>query len=87
MITLTITEQVKNGKRIELKRHMKLFHSSDKAKKFIQPVVKEMKLAKKEKRDPLIRIDGVSYDTKSEKVLLLELDAITSVDNEHDDNY
>lgn len=59
----------------------------DKAKKFIIPVVKEMKLAKKEEREPLIRIDGVSYDTKSEKTLLLELDAITSIENEHDDNY
>lgn len=87
MITLTIVEQVKNGKRVEPKRHLKLFHSMDKAKKFIIPVVKEMKLAKKEKRNPAIRIDGVSYDTKSEKTLLLELDAITSIENEHDDNY
>ena len=87
MITLTIVEQVKSGKRVEYKRHLKLFHSMDKARKFITPVVKEMKLAKKEKRDPTIRIDGVSYDTKSEKTLLLELDAIVSVENEHDDNY
>ena len=87
MITLTIVEQVKSGKRVEYKRHLKLFHSMDKARKFISPVVKEMKLAKKEKREPTIRIDGVSYDTKSEKTLLLELDAIVSVENEHDDNY
>ena len=87
MITLTIVEQVKSGKLVRPKRHIKLFHSTDKAKKFIQPVVKEMKLAKKERREAQIRIDGVSYDTKSEKALLLELDAITSIDNEHDDNY
>ena len=87
MITLTIVEQVKNGRRVEPKRSLKLFHSMDKAKKFIIPVVKEMKIAKKEKREPFIRIDGVSYDTKSEKTLLLELDAITSIENEHDDNY
>ena len=87
MITLTIVEQVKNRKRIEFKSHLKLFHSMDKAKNFIIPVVKEMKLAKKEKRDPTIRIDGVSYDSKSEKTLLLELDAITSIENEHDENY
>lgn len=85
MITLTIVEQIKNGKRIEFKRHLKLFHSIDKAKKFIIPVVKEMKLAKSEKRDPQTRIDGVSYDTKSEKTLLLELDAISSIENEHED--
>ena len=66
---------------------MKLFHSMDEAKKFIVPVVKEMQLAKKEKREPSKRIDGVSYDTKSEKTLLLELNAITSVDNEHENNY
>lgn len=85
MITLTIVEQIKTAKRVEYKRSIKLFHSVDKAKKFIIPVVKEMKLAKREKREPSTRIDGVSYDTKSEKTLLLELDAITSIDNEHDD--
>lgn len=85
MITLTIVEQQKNGKRVEFKRYLKLFHSMDKAKKSIIPIVKEMKQAKKEKREAKIRIDGVSYDTKSEKTLLLELDAITSIDNEHDE--
>lgn len=85
MITLTIVEQQKNGKRIEFKRYLKLFHSMDKAKKSIIPIVKEMKQAKKEKREAKIRIDGVSYDTKSEKTLLLELDTITSIDNEHDE--
>ena len=85
MITITIVEQVKNGKRVEYKRYLKLFHSMDKAKKSIIPIVKEMKLARKEKRDASIRIDGVSYDSKSEKTLLLELDAITSIENEHDE--
>lgn len=85
MITLTIVEQIKNGKRIEFKRHLELFHSNDKAKKYIIPVVKEMKQAKSEKREPQKRIDGVSYDTKSEKALLLELDAINSIENEHED--
>lgn len=85
MITLTIVEQIKNGKRVEFKRHLELFHSIDKAKKYIIPVVKEMKIAKNEYREPKTRIDGVSYDTKSEKALLLELDAITSIDNEHED--
>lgn len=86
MITLTIVEEVKSGKTIHYKRSMKLYHSMDKAKKEIVPIVKEMKLAKRDKRTPSIRIDAVSYDTKSEKSLLLELDAITSVDNESD-NY
>ena len=85
MITLTIVEQIKSGKRIDYKRSIVICHSTDKAKKMIVPIVKEMKLAKREKREPSKRIDGVSYDTKSEKTLLLELDAITSVDNEHED--
>jgi hypothetical protein len=87
MITLTILEQVKKGSRLETKRYMKLYHSMDKARKEIDLIVKEMKLAKREKREPKIRIDGVSYDTKSERALLLELKAITSIDNEDDDNY
>lgn len=87
MITLTIVAKVKKGGRFEYKRYLKLYHSMDKAKKEIVPIVKEMKQAKKEKRDPTIRIDGVSYDTKSEKALLLELKAITSIDNEEDENY
>ena len=85
MITLTIVERVKNKNVVSLKRHMKLFHSIDKAREEIKPIVQEMKLAKKEKREPKIRIDGVSYDTKSEKTLLLELDAIVSIDNEHEE--
>lgn len=87
MITLTLVEQVKKGYRVETKRYMKLYHSMDKARKEIVPIVKEMKLAKREKRVPKIRIDGVSYDTRSERALLLELRVITSVDNEEDDNY
>lgn len=88
MITLTIIEEVKTGKTISYKRKLKLFSSIDKARKEITPIVREMKSAKKEKREPKIRINAVSYDTKSEKSLLLELDAITSVENERsEDNY
>ena len=82
MITLTIVEHVKTGKKNEIKRSIQLFNSVDKAKQFIGPVVKEMQQAKKEKREPKIRIDGVSYDSNSEKTLLMEMKAITSVDNE-----
>lgn len=85
MITLTIVEEVKSGKAISYKRKIKLYHSMDKAKKEIVPIVKEMRLAKLEKRVPSIRIDAVSYDTKSEKSLLLELGAITSIENESDE--
>ena len=84
MITLTLVEQVTKGKRVEMKRHLKLYHSNDKARKEIIPIVKEMRLAEKEKREPIIKIVGVSYDTKSERTMLLELKAITSIDNESD---
>lgn len=61
---------------------MKLFSSTDMARKEIVPIVKEMKLAKRQKREPKVRIDAVSFDTKSEKSLLLELHAIESIENE-----
>lgn len=63
---------------------MKLFSSTDMARKEIVPIVKEMKLAKRQKREPKVRIDAVSFDTKSEKSLLLELHAIESIENEDD---
>ena len=89
MITLSIVERVKapKSKQVSIKRYIEVFHSTDKAKKFIIPVVKEMRLAKSEKRDPRICIEAVSYDTESERKLLLELKAITSIDNESDNQY
>lgn len=84
MITLTIVEQKATSKRVEYKRSLKLFHSMDKARAYILPVVREMSIAKSEKREPKIRIDGVSYDTSSEKTLLLELKAIITNENEDD---
>lgn len=86
MITLTIVEKDTSKKTETFKRKLRMFHSIDKAKKFIVPIVKEMKQAIKEKRPAKTKIDAVSYDTKSEKTLLLELDAITSIENENDDN-
>ena len=66
MITITTEENITKGKSIVVERKLQCFHSIDKCKKFIIPYVKEMKLAKREKRKPTKRIDGVSYDTKSE---------------------
>ena len=86
MITLTIVKEVRNGKIISYNKSMKLYKSMDKAKKDIIPIVKEMKLASSQKREPTIRISGVSYETKSEKTLLLELEAIT-LENDSDFNY
>ena len=88
MITLTIINKVKTGSVITFKRELKLFRSMDKARQEIIPIVEEMQHAKAQKRAPEVRIDAVSYDTKSEKNLLLETRAITSIENEsnEDDN-
>lgn len=80
-ITLTIVEKVK-GKADAYKRTLKIYRSIDKARKDIIPIVKEMRVAKKLHTEPQIRIDGVSYETDSEKALLLETGAIVSIDNE-----
>ena len=85
MITLTIIKKVKTGSIVTFKRELKLFRSMDKAREEIIPIVEEMQLAKSQKREPKVRIDDVSYDTKSEKNLLLETRAITSIENEEDE--
>ena len=85
MITLTIVKQVKKGSIVSYNKELKMFNSVDKARKFITPIVKEMKIAKKQKRTPTLAIKAVSYDLKSEKTMLLETDAIISVENEKDD--
>ena len=82
MITITLVENKVVKGRPTITRKIVLYHSLDKARKEIPAYVKEMKLAKKEKRTPKYYIDGVSYDTKSEKSLLLELRAIVSIENE-----
>ena len=87
MITLTIVKEVRDGKIISYNKRMRLYKSMDKAKKDIIPIVKEMKVASSQKREPTIRISAVSYETKSEKTLLLELGAITTIENESDFNY
>ena len=80
MITLSILERVKKGKSVETSRSMKLFRSTDEARRFIKPAVKEMDVAKKEGRDPKIKIEAVSYDTEGERTMLLELGAFESAD-------
>lgn len=77
MITLTIAELKKDGKVLKFQRTIKIFKSKDKAEKFIVPIVEEMQQAKKQKKDPRKSIVAVSYDTNSEKKLLVELGAIT----------
>lgn len=82
MITLTIIERTnKNGKWSE-KRSLKMLHSMDKAKKFIQPIAKEMEVARETKSVPASEIVAVSYDEPAEKDLLLSLKAIITTENE-----
>lgn len=76
MITLTIAEMKKDGKILKFQRTIKMFKSKDKAEKFIVPVVEEMEEAKRQKREPRKNIVAVSYDTNSEKKLLVELGAV-----------
>ena len=55
---------------------------TDIAKKKLLPVIQEMRHAQKEKREPQEFIDGVSYDTASERKFLIEIGALVS---ENDD--
>lgn len=86
MITISVVRKVETGKGKEktyvLQREVLKFHSIDKARAEITPIVKEMNLAQSQKRQPKVAIEGVSYDSKSERQVLLELKAITSIDNE-----
>ena len=81
MITLNITERkvAPKTKLVSYKKSIKVFVSMDKAKVFIKPIITEMKKAEKEKRDPNVLIDGVSYDTDSEERMLSELGALLLV--------
>lgn len=82
MITITLVENKVVRSKPVITRKIVIYHSLDKARKEIPAYVKEMRLAKKEKRTPKYYIDGVSYDTNSERSMLLEMHAIVSVENE-----
>lgn len=86
MITATIVKQVKKGSILTEKVELKLFKSVDKARKELTPIVLEMKTAKKQKRAPKIKIKAVSYDLTSEKQMLLEIHAITTTENETEED-
>ncbi|MBO7731241.1 MAG: hypothetical protein J6S67_01760 [Methanobrevibacter sp.] len=88
MITATIKESKKvKGVKSE-KRYMKCYHSLDKARKELTPIAKDMEVARQQVQqghpyvEPPIVIIGVSYDSKSEKNLLLEIKAIITNENE-----
>ena len=77
MITITIVREIKlKGGKQSYERKLQCFKSMDVARKEISPIVREMKQAEKDKRIPKCRIEAVSWDTPSEKSLIIELDAI-----------
>lgn len=87
MITLTIVEFKKKRTGVtDVSRRIESFKGMDQARKIIKPIVHEMQQAKHQGRKAKIFIDSVSYDTNAEKQLLLDLRAITSIENEEDTN-
>ena len=90
MITATIKEKSKVKGILVETRKVKCYHSLDKARKELAPIAKEMEVARnalknhQAYKEPAKTIIAVSYDTKSEKNLLLEMRAIVSIDNEEE---
>lgn len=76
MIGLSLITRTKQKGTILVKKFTKLYKSVDQARLFILEVVAEMKKAESDKRDPSAEITGVSYETDSERLALVELGAI-----------
>ena len=87
MITATIRTKKKVKGVLTEKREMKCFSSSEKARKTLKPIATEMAVCRSRGLEPEVEIVGVSYDFDSEKRMLLEIKAITSVENESPDGY
>ena len=75
MITATIQERKVAKGVATIKREIKVFTSMDEAKKYLTPIAREMARCEQLNTKPKILIDGVSYDTDSEKRLLREIGA------------
>lgn len=75
MITATIEERKVVKGITTLKREIRVYTSMDKARKELKPIAQEMARCEQLKIKPKILIDGVSYDTDSEKRLLREIGA------------
>lgn len=84
MITATIKETKKVNKVLTEERNIVCYHSIDKARSELRPIAKEMSVCQKLGKKPAKEVVAVSYDTKSEKALLLELRVITSIENEEE---
>lgn len=75
MITATIQETKVVKGVTTINRSIKLYQSMDKARKELAPIAREMLLCEKQGKKPKTIIDGVSYDTDSERRLLIEIGA------------
>lgn len=75
MITATIEERKVVKGVSTIKRGIRVYTSMDKARKELKPIAQEMARCERLKVQPKILIDGVSYDTDSEKRLLREIGA------------
>ena len=76
MIGLSLITRTKQKGTILVKKFTKLYKSVDQARPYINEVVAEMKKAEADKRDPSAEITGISYETDSERLALVELGAI-----------
>lgn len=85
MITATIETRKKVKGILQVKREIKVFNSSEKARQVLKPIATDMAICRKNKTTPEVEIMGVSYDHDSEKRMLLEIKAIISVENEEPD--
>ena len=82
MITLTIVKR-SNVKGVKKEtQSLEMFKDTDKARKFILPIAKEMDVCRQTNQIPSTEIIAVSYDTDSEKSMLLATRAIITTENE-----
>ena len=82
MITATIeTRKMAKGVK-KITREIKVFNSSEKARRYLKPIATDMAICKAKKITPDTEIVGVSFDYDSEKRMLLEIKAFTSIENE-----
>ena len=86
MITATIVTRKKVKGISKISKEIKVFTSTEKARKFLRPIATDMAVCKRQKLEPEVEIMGVSFDYDSEKRMLLEIKAYTSIENEAPEN-
>lgn len=82
MITATIITRKKVKGVASETKEIKLFNSTEQARKVLKPIAVDMQVCKAKKIQPEVEIVGVSFDYDSEKRMLLEIRAYTSIENE-----